>query len=159
MARAFLLYGTAAADEDQPAGLLHCVTPIAAAATGPDAMAEDFGALTGAIGEAGIDPTEAVFVCSPREATIMKIKVGPKFDYPVLSTLGLPAKTVACFAPAAVASGYQDATQIETSNTKIGAGGRLAMFGMPDGRDAGQIQLQSTLEQLQRRARRGRALE
>ncbi|WP_166296836.1 hypothetical protein [Bradyrhizobium sp. 2S1] len=47
----------------------------------------------------------------------MKTKVGPKFDHPVLSTLGLPAKTVACFAPAAVASGYQDAPQIETSKT------------------------------------------
>jgi len=66
---------------------------------------------------AGIDTTGAVFVCSPREATIIKTKVGPKFDYPVLSTLGLPAKTIACFAPAAVASGYQDPPQIETSKT------------------------------------------
>lgn len=110
-------FGTAAADEDQPAGLLHGVTPIAAAADGPDAMVEDLGALTGAIGEAGVDTTEAVFVASPREATIIKTKVGPKFDYPILSTLGLPAKTVACFAPAAVASAYQDAPQIETSKT------------------------------------------
>ena len=64
-----------------------------------------------------MDPSGAVFVCSPREATIIKIKVGPKFDHPVLSTLGLPEKTVACFASAAVASGYQDAPQIETSKT------------------------------------------
>jgi hypothetical protein len=80
-------------------------------------MAEDLGALTGAIGAAGIDTTNTVFVCSSREATIIKTKVGPKFDYPVLSTLGLPTKTVACFASAAVASGYQDAPQIETSKT------------------------------------------
>ncbi len=110
-------FGMAAADEDQPAGLLHGVTPLAAAAAGPDAMTEDLGALTGAIGAAGVDSTGAVFVCSAREATIIKAKVGPKFDYPVLSTLGLPAKSVACFAPAAVASGYQDAPQIETSKT------------------------------------------
>lgn len=110
-------FGTAAADDDQPAGLLYGVTPVAPAAAGPDAMAEDLGALTGAVGAAGIDPTGAVFVCSPREATIIKTKVGPKFDYPVLATLGLPAKTVACFAPAAVASGYQDAPEIETSKT------------------------------------------
>jgi hypothetical protein len=110
-------FGSAAADDTQPAGLLHGVAPSAAAAAGPDAMAEDLGALTGAIGAAGIDSTGAVFVCSPREATIIKTKVGPKFDYPVLATLGLPAKTVACFAPAAVASGYQDAPQIETSLT------------------------------------------
>lgn len=110
-------FGTAAADDDQPAGLLHGVAPIAASAAGPDAMAEDLGALIGAIGASGIDPSGAVFVCSPREATIIKIKVSPKFDHPVLSTLGLPEKTVACFAPAAVASGYQDAPQIETSKT------------------------------------------
>ena len=112
-----IAFGTAAADDAQPAGLLHGVTPLPAAAAGPDAMSEDLGALTGAIGAAGIDTTGAVFVCSPREATIIKSKVGPKFDHPVLSTLGLPAKSVACFAPAAVASGYQDAPQIETSKT------------------------------------------
>jgi len=65
-------------------------------AAGPDAMSEDLGALTGAIGAAGIDTSGVAFVCSPREAAIIKTKVGPKFDYPVLSTLGLPAKTVAC---------------------------------------------------------------
>ncbi|MET4016058.1 hypothetical protein [Bradyrhizobium sp. S3.2.12] len=110
-------FGAAAADDDQPAGLLHGVAPIAASAAGPDAMAEDLGALISAIGASGIDPSGAVFVCSPREATIIKIKVGPKFDHPVLSTLGFPEKTVACFAPAAVASGYQDAPQIEASKT------------------------------------------
>jgi hypothetical protein len=112
-----IAFGTAAGDDAQPAGLLHGVTPITASAAASDAIAEDLGALTGAIGAAGIDTTEAVFVCSPREATILKTKVGPKFDYPVLSTLGLPPKTVACFAPAAVASGYQDAPQIESSKT------------------------------------------
>lgn len=110
-------FGTTAADDDQPAGLLHGVAPVAASAAGPDAMAEDLGALICAIGASGIDPSGAVFVCSPREATIIKTKVGPKFDHPVFLTLGLPAKTVACFAPAAVASGYQDAPQIETSKT------------------------------------------
>jgi hypothetical protein len=110
-------FGTAAADEDEPAGTLHGVTPIAAAAAGLDAKAEDLGALTGAMGQAGIDTTEAMFVCSPREATIIKTEVGPKFDYPVLTTPGLPAKIVACFVPDAVTSGYQGAPQIETSKT------------------------------------------
>jgi hypothetical protein len=108
-------FGTAAADTTQPAGLLYNVTPIAAAAAGPDAMAQDLGNLTGAIGAADIDPNSAVFVCGPREATIIKAKVGSKFDYLVLTTLGLPAKSVACFAPAGVASGYHDAPSIETS--------------------------------------------
>ena len=108
-------FGTAAADTVTPAGLLHGVSPTNAAAAGLDAMAEDLGNLTGAIGAAGIDPSSAVFVCGPREAIIIKAKVSPKFDYPVLMTLGLPAKSVACFAPAGVVSGYQDALQIEAS--------------------------------------------
>ena len=37
-------FGTAAADAVTPAGLLHGVTPVAAAAAGLDAMAEDLGA-------------------------------------------------------------------------------------------------------------------
>jgi len=108
-------FGNAAADAATPAGLLHGVTPTAAAAAGPDAMAEDLGNLTGAIGGAGIDPNGAVFVTGAREATIIKAKASMKFDYPVLTTLGLPAKSVACFATAGVASGYQDAPSIESS--------------------------------------------
>jgi hypothetical protein len=134
-------FGAAAADTTKPAGLLHNVTPLAAATAGPDAMADDLGVLTGAIGAAGIDPTGAVFVCGPREATIIKAKVGPKFDYPVLMTLGLPPKTVAAFAPAGVASGYQDQPEIETGKEMVlhmedttpadivGAGGALAAPG------------------------------
>ena len=109
-------FGTPAADDATPAGLLHGVTPIAAAMAGAGAMSEDLGNLTDAIGAAGIDPTGAVFVTGAREATIIKATVGFKFDYPVLTTLGLPAKSVACFAPAGIFSGYQDQPQIETSN-------------------------------------------
>ena len=108
-------FGSAAADVAQPAGLLHGVTPITAAAAGPDAMTQDLGALVGTIGAAGIDPSNTVFVAGPRQAMIMKAKVGSKFDHQVLMTLGLPAKTVAAFAPAGVASGYQSAPVIETS--------------------------------------------
>ena len=112
-------FGTAAADATKPAGLLHGVVALAATAAGPDAMADDLGALAGAIGAAGIDASGAVYVCGPREATIMKTKVGPKFDYPILTTLGLPAKSVACFAPAGVASGYQDQPVIETGKEMV----------------------------------------
>lgn len=112
-------FGTAAADAVKPAGLLHGLTPLTAATAGPDAMAEDLGALAGAIGAAGIDASNVVYVAGPREATIIKVKASIKFDNSVLTTLGLPAKTVACFAPAGVASGYQDAPAIETSNEAV----------------------------------------
>jgi hypothetical protein len=106
-------FGTAAADSTKPAGLLYNVTPTTAATAGVDAMAQDLGALTGAIGAAGIDTANAMFVAGPREATIMKVKASAKFDYPILSTLGLPAKSVACFAADALMSGYEDGVQIE----------------------------------------------
>lgn len=112
-------FGTAAADAATPAGLLHGVTPTAAATAGADAMAEDLGNLAGAIGAAGIDASNLVYVAGPREAVIIKAKASMKFDYPVLTTLGLPAKSVACFAPAGIASGYQDPPQIETGKEMV----------------------------------------
>jgi hypothetical protein len=110
-------FSTNPADSVTPAGLLNNATVVAAAGDGPDAMSEDFGALLGAIGDAGIDTTGAIFIGSPREVGIAKTRVGPKFDFTILSTLGLPAKTVACFAPAAVCSGYQEGPTIEISRT------------------------------------------
>ena len=79
-------------------------------------MSTDLAALVGAIGDAGIDTTDTVFVAPPREAMIIRLRAGPKFDNLVLETLGLPAKSVACFAPGATYSGYQDVPQIETRN-------------------------------------------
>jgi hypothetical protein len=72
-----------------------------------------------AIGAVGIDPSGVVFVCGPREATILKVKLSPKFDHAILTTLGLPAKSVACFAAAGVASGYQDAPTFEASREPV----------------------------------------
>ena len=107
-------FGTGAADTVKPAGLLHNVTPIAAATAGVDAMTNDLGNLAGAIGATGIDASNVVYVAGPREAQIIKAKVGAKFNSTVLMTLGLPAKSVAAFAPEGVFSGYQDAPMIET---------------------------------------------
>ena len=73
-------FGTAAADAVKPAGLLHNVTPIAAATAGLDALYEDLGNLAGAIGAAGIDASNVVYVAGPREAQIIKAKVGARFN-------------------------------------------------------------------------------
>jgi hypothetical protein len=59
----------------RPAGLLYNVAPITAATAGSDALAQDISALTAAIGAAGIDTANVVFVASPREAMMMKVKV------------------------------------------------------------------------------------
>jgi hypothetical protein len=109
-------FSSAAVTPEAPAGLLHGVAPITATAGGGiDAMTSDLGNLVGAIGAAGIDPNGVVFVCGPQEALTIKVRVGPKFDYQILTTLGLPPKSVAAFAPAGVVSGYQSAPTIETS--------------------------------------------
>ena len=103
-----------------PAGLLFGAAPLTPSAAGVLAMAEDLGNLIGAIGAANIDPTGAVYVCGPREATMIKVLAGStKFDNPVLTTLGLPPKTIACFAPAGIASGWHDAPTIETGKESV----------------------------------------
>jgi hypothetical protein len=112
-------FGSNADDGVTPAGLLHAVVPTAAATAGPDAMVTDLGNLAGAIGAAGIDASNLVYVAGSREAVIMKAKLGPKFDYQILATLGLPAKSVACFAPAGIASGYSDAPTVEAKTEAV----------------------------------------
>jgi hypothetical protein len=107
-------FDTSAASSIRPAGLLNGVAPITAStADGYTAMADDLGALAAAVGAAGIDPSEIIYVAGPREAKVIQLRGGA--DETVLVTLGLPAKSVAAFAPAAVYSGYQDVPAIETS--------------------------------------------
>jgi len=104
------------ADATRPAGLLHNVNPSApsAEAIKTEAMEEDLANLAAAVAAAGIDPSQAVYVAGAREATLIKLRAGSNFDNTVLMTAGLPAKSVACFAPAAVFSGYQGVPEIET---------------------------------------------
>jgi len=109
-----------AGDAVRPPGLLNGVTPLTGTAGGGmAAMVADLSALVEAIGGAGIDPNDVVFVAPPHQATTMKATLGLKFTNPILTTLGLPAKTVAAFAPAAVASGYQGTPTVETSKEAV----------------------------------------
>ena len=112
-------FGTQVADGITPQGLLHGVTPLTAAAAGPSAMSEDLGALAGAIAAANVDPSGLIYVASAREAQVIKAAVGAKFDSPVLMSLGMPDKSLAAFAPAAVLSGLGDLPQIETSRQAL----------------------------------------
>jgi hypothetical protein len=76
-------------------------------------MNEDLN-LVEAIGAAGVDPSEAVFIMRPRAAMLLSLRAGPEFDNRVLMSIGLAPKTVAAIAPAGVASGYQGPPVIET---------------------------------------------
>jgi hypothetical protein len=108
-------FGTQAADDTVPQGRLHSVTPVTAAAAGPDSMVQDIGALLDAIAVNNIDTSAAVFVADAGTVGVLKTKVGPRFDYGLLPTIALPPKTVVCVAPAAIASAYADPPQIEVS--------------------------------------------
>ena len=63
----------------------------------------------------GLDTTGAVFIADAGTIGILKTIVGPRFDYPLLTTLALPPKTLVAIAPSAVASAYSEVPQIETS--------------------------------------------
>jgi hypothetical protein len=110
-------FGIQADEGTTPAGLLNGVTPITAS-TATDhltAMADDLAAMVAAIGNAGIDPSAVTFVAGPREAMLLATRLVGSAAVSVLMTLGLPAKSVACFANAAVMSGVRDTAIIETS--------------------------------------------
>jgi hypothetical protein len=108
-------FGTQVADGITPAGLLNGVTPITAAAAGASAMGADLGALAAAIADANIDTSDLVYVASPRLATVIRVNASPKFDNVVMSSLAMPDKSVAAFAPAATLSGFGDLPSVETS--------------------------------------------
>jgi hypothetical protein len=113
-------FDTVAGDTVRPPGLLHAVTPIVpTAGGGPAGMAADLVALVNAVALAGIDATDVVFVAGAREATLIKLNAGFRFNYQVLQTLGLPAKSIACFAPAALFVGYDGTPEIETSREAV----------------------------------------
>lgn len=113
-------FGTAAATASAPAGLLHGVVPIApsSATMQVNAMFEDVGNLAEAIGDADIDVNELVFVGGPKQAVAMKMFLGERFDYPILSSIALKG-SLAAFAAPAVASAYADLPQVETSRESM----------------------------------------
>jgi hypothetical protein len=110
-------FGTFAGDPLTPAGLLHNVTPITAAAAGATAMGDDLGALAAAVAAANIDTADLIYVAAPRQATTIKVNASPKFDNLVLSSLAMADKSIAAFAPAAVLSGFGDLPTVETSTS------------------------------------------
>ena len=76
-------------------------------------MANDLAALIEAIGSANIDVSDVTFVCRAREAALIKFYAGPKFDYEILPTNGLPPKSIMAVAPAALFVGFDGSPVIE----------------------------------------------
>src|SRR5262249_27452817 len=87
----------------------------AATGGGTQALANDVVALAAAMVAQGVDPAEMILVAAATEAVKIKLISGPNFDLRVLSTVGLPAKTIAAFAPAGVACAYEGPPNVMTS--------------------------------------------
>jgi hypothetical protein len=105
-------------DAIRPAGLLHNVTPIAAAnpsTTLVEAIAADLGALAAAMISANIDPEDFVLVCAPRQAVTLRLLAGMRFAYEVYSSTGLADGSIAAFARGSVAATFENAPSIEVS--------------------------------------------
>ena len=114
------LFSNAAATTSAPAGLLNGIVPIAGSTGGGVvAMAADLAALAGAIGAAGINPDDAVFITTPSLATKVRVMASPKFTSTVLSSSSLAAGVVIAIVPRGLATGYDGSVQIESSRDAL----------------------------------------
>jgi hypothetical protein len=114
------LFSNAAATPSTPAGILNGLTPITAATGGGvTAMAADLAALAGAIGAAGINPDDAVFITTPALATKVRVLASPKFQNTVLSSSSLAAGVVIAIVPRGLATGYDGGVTVEASREAV----------------------------------------
>jgi hypothetical protein len=74
-------------------------------------------ALAGAV--APIGALDLLFIASPAEAVKISLLAGPKFNYPVLASSALPAKTVICVAPAGVVAAVDPSPEITESRNAL----------------------------------------
>lgn len=77
-----------------PAGLLHNVAPLAAAAS----ISEDLGALIEAISAAGIDTRTVAFICAPKQALTLQMQAWPNFKHGIIEARTLASGTVIAIA-------------------------------------------------------------
>jgi hypothetical protein len=59
----------------------------------------------------------AVIIAALPQAVTLKISVGPKFDYDIISSTGLPAGTVVVLEVASLVSGFSTAPEFRVSKT------------------------------------------
>ena len=110
-------FDATAGSDIRPPGLLYGVSATTpSASTDPYiAMTKDLSTLVQKIADAGIDPTDTVFIASAGQAMTLALLANAKFNSDVYMSLGVPSKTVIAVSPAGIASGYQGPPIIETS--------------------------------------------
>jgi hypothetical protein len=93
----------------QPAGILNGVSAAGTSTANKSgahlALARDIEILMTALAAAGAG-VSPVFVCAPAQAASMKTLVGPKFDYPIIASVGVAAGTVIAIEGPSFVSGF-----------------------------------------------------
>jgi hypothetical protein len=114
-----VLFGNLAGSAVSPPGLFAGIVPLVpTAGGGSNAFVADIGALAGAV--APIGALDLVFVASPPEAVKILLTAGPRFQFPVFASGGVPAKTVLCISPIAVCAAADPQPTIQESSYAIG---------------------------------------
>jgi len=113
------MFSADAASASAPAGLFANVAPITPTAvsgstTPGEAAAADIGKLFGALAAAGGGKTAVIIAAMP-QAVRLKMIVGPKFDYDIISSTALAAGTVAVIEVASLVSGFGSTAEFSTS--------------------------------------------
>jgi hypothetical protein len=114
------LFSNAAASTGvSPAGLLNGVSGITAATGGGvEAMMKDVEALIAALAAAG-GGQSAVFVAAPGQAAAMKMRIGPRFDYPILASAALAAGTIVAIEAKSFVSGFSATPTFDVSDQTV----------------------------------------
>jgi Phage capsid family len=109
-----VLFSTAAATPDAPAGILYNIAPLtpSAGANKSETLVDDLQALAVAIGPVSGNGN-VVFVASPDTATALRMRLVVPLEWPVLTSASLPPRTVIAIAAAIVVSAVEGAPQID----------------------------------------------
>jgi hypothetical protein len=105
------LLGTSAATVTAPAGLRNTIAATDAAAAGSDAMGIDLGVLVSTV--SAVSGLDIAIIASPGEAAKIALRAGPNFNFPVLASSALPAKTVCCIGLSALVAALEPLPLIE----------------------------------------------
>jgi hypothetical protein len=112
------LFSTSAATADQPAGLLNGIAGLTPAASGgsnkSEAIVDDLQSLANAIAPVAGN-RDITIIASPGASAALVLRLPAKVDWPILTSVALPLRTVIAIAPRAVASAIEGPPAIEAS--------------------------------------------
>jgi hypothetical protein len=109
-----VLFSTAAAAADRPAGLMNGIAPLTPAAAGAkeQAIVDDLQTLAGAVAPVAGN-SDIVIVAAPAQAVALALRMPARLSWPVLISASLTAGTVIAVAANAIVSAVDGVPQID----------------------------------------------